>query len=309
MALDRNPVYHIENYGSAMAPFYTTLSLWVGGIVLAAMLKAQVDEATARELAPIRLHELYLGRYAFFALLAFAQATLVCAGDLLFFGIQCAHPLQFLLVGWVAGFVFSNIIYTLTVSFGDVGKALAVVLLVMQVGGSGGTFPIEMTADFFQMVYPVPAVYVWHQRHARRHGGGLRHGVLDRAGHFGELSAAVACAGPGAPPPGDPRERLGVRETRGDQAHVGADGRAHGGVVSAADCRESGVFVTSFQRGRVDRYFGLSPTGALMPKPTVYSGCLDLRYKIARFAALHLLPMPSFPRCFFMRGAGNSDET
>lgn len=154
VALDRQAVYHIKNYGSAMAPFYTTLSIWVAGIVLAAMLKANVDEADVKALGNPRLHELYLGRYAFFALLAFAQATLVCAGDLLFFGIQCEHPFQFMLVGWLAGFVFSNMIYTLTVSFGDIGKAIAVVLLVMQVAGSGGTFPIEMTADFFQAVYP-----------------------------------------------------------------------------------------------------------------------------------------------------------
>ena len=171
VALDREAVYHIRNYGSAMAPFYTVLSIWVAGIVLAAMLKANVDERDIQALAPIRLHELYLGRYAFFALLAFAQATLVCAGDLLFFGIQCEHPLQFLLVGWVAGFVFSNMIYTLTVSFGDVGKAIAVVLLVMQVAGSGGTFPIEMTADFFQGVYPfLPFTHAINAMHAAMAG-------------------------------------------------------------------------------------------------------------------------------------------
>ena len=171
VALDREAVYHIRNYGSAMAPFYTVLSIWVAGIVLAAMLKANVDERDIQAIAPIRLHELYLGRYAFFALLAFAQATLVCAGDLLFFGIQCEHPLQFLLVGWVAGFVFSNMIYTLTVSFGDVGKAIAVVLLVMQVAGSGGTFPIEMTADFFQGVYPfLPFTHAINAMHAAMAG-------------------------------------------------------------------------------------------------------------------------------------------
>ena len=171
VALDREAVYHIRNYGSAMAPFYTTLSIWVAGIVLAAMLKANVDERDAQALAPIRLHELYLGRYAFFAILAFAQATLVCAGDLLFFGIQCEHPLQFMLVGWVAGFVFSNMIYTLTVSFGDIGKAIAVVLLVMQVAGSGGTFPIEMTADFFQGVYPfLPFTHAINAMHAAMAG-------------------------------------------------------------------------------------------------------------------------------------------
>ena len=171
VALDRQAVYHIKNYGSAMAPFYTTLSIWVAGIVLAAMLKANVDEADVKALANPRLHELYLGRYAFFALLAFAQATLVCAGDLLFFGIQCEHPFQFMLVGWLAGFVFSNMIYTLTVSFGDIGKAIAVVLLVMQVAGSGGTFPIEMTADFFQAVYPfLPFTHAINAMHAAMAG-------------------------------------------------------------------------------------------------------------------------------------------
>lgn len=171
VVLDRQAVYHIKNYGSAMAPFYTTLSIWVAGIVLAAMLKANVDEADVKALGNPRLHELYLGRYAFFALLAFAQATLVCAGDLLFFGIQCEHPFQFMLVGWLAGFVFSNMIYTLTVSFGDIGKAIAVVLLVMQVAGSGGTFPIEMTADFFQAVYPfLPFTHAINAMHAAMAG-------------------------------------------------------------------------------------------------------------------------------------------
>lgn len=171
VTLDRQAVYHIKNYGSAMAPFYTTLSIWVAGIVLAAMLKANVDEADVKALGNPRLHELYLGRYAFFALLAFAQATLVCAGDLLFFGIQCEHPFQFMLVGWLAGFVFSNMIYTLTVSFGDIGKAIAVVLLVMQVAGSGGTFPIEMTADFFQAVYPfLPFTHAINAMHAAMAG-------------------------------------------------------------------------------------------------------------------------------------------
>ena len=51
--------------------------------------------------------------------------------------------------------VFVNIIYTLTISFGDVGKALAVVLLVIQVAGAGGTFPIEVTPHFFRMVNPM----------------------------------------------------------------------------------------------------------------------------------------------------------
>ena len=171
VALDRKPVYHIRNYGSAMAPFYTILSLWVGSIVLAAMMKVSVDDELINELVPVRLHEIYLGRYLFFGLLALLQATLVCAGDILFFGIQCDNPLQFVLAGWVASLVFSNIVYTLTVSFGDIGKALAVVLLVMQVGGSGGTFPIEMTGPVFQAIYPfLPFTHGINAMHAAMAG-------------------------------------------------------------------------------------------------------------------------------------------
>ena len=172
VALDRKPVYPIRNYGSAMAPFYTILSLWVGSIVLAAMMKVSVDDELINELIPVRLHEIYLGRYLFFGGLALLQATLVCAGDILFFGIQCDNPLQFVLAGWIASLVFSNIVYTLTVSFGDIGKALAVVLLVMQVGGSGGTFPIEMTGPVFQAIYPfLPFTHGINAMHAAMAGG------------------------------------------------------------------------------------------------------------------------------------------
>ena len=158
VALDRKPVYPI-------------LSLWVGSIVLAAMMKVSVDDELINELIPVRLHEIYLGRYLFFGGLALLQATLVCAGDILFFGIQCDDPLQFVLAGWVASLVFSNIVYTLTVSFGDIGKALAVVLLVMQVGGSGGTFPIEMTGPVFQAIYPfLPFTHGINAMHAAMAG-------------------------------------------------------------------------------------------------------------------------------------------
>ena len=171
VGIDRKPVYHIMNYGSAMAPFYTILSIWIGAIVLAAMMKVSVDDRLINELVPVRLHEIYLGRYLLFAMLALFQSTLVCCGDILFFGIQCDNPFQFILAGWVASIVFSNIVYTLTVSFGDIGKALAVVLLVMQVGGSGGTFPIEMTAPVFQAIFPwLPFTHGINAMHAAMAG-------------------------------------------------------------------------------------------------------------------------------------------
>ncbi|MBT1164875.1 YhgE/Pip domain-containing protein [Bifidobacterium felsineum] len=199
VSVDRIPLYPMANYGSAMAPFYTILSIWVGAIILVAMLKVSISDhekakilglgnelplgtavgireavIAGREAGPgaaldvlkkpraespgnarqfgMHLHHEYFGRYMIFCFLALLQGTLVCLGDLFYLGVQCEHPIQFLMVGWLAALVFSNIVYTLTVSFGDIGKAIAVVLLVMQVAGSGGTFPIETLPPFFQVV-------------------------------------------------------------------------------------------------------------------------------------------------------------
>lgn len=98
---------------------------------------------------------MYLGRYVLFLIIGLMQSGLICLGDLYYLEIQCKHPFLFLLAGWFTSIVFVNIIYTLTVSFGDIGKAVCVVLLVMQVAGSGGTFPIEVAPEFFQKVYPL----------------------------------------------------------------------------------------------------------------------------------------------------------
>ena len=155
VSLKTNQVYKIENYGSSMAPFYSTLSIWIGGIVLVAMLKTGVSSKCTEGLKKVKPHQEYLGRYLLFLIVGLLQSTLICLGDLLYLGIQCKHPFLFMLAGWFSSIVYVNIIYTLTVSFGDIGKAVSVVLLVMQVAGSGGTFPIEVAPAFFKAVYPL----------------------------------------------------------------------------------------------------------------------------------------------------------
>lgn len=148
-------LYPVKNYGSSMAPFYSVLAIWVGGIVLVAMLKVNVSPASLEGMKKVKNHQLYLGRYLLFLIIGLMQSGLICLGDLYYLEIQCIHPFLFLLAGWVTSIVYVNIIYTLTVSFGDIGKAVCVVLLVMQVAGSGGTFPIEVAPEFFRRVYPL----------------------------------------------------------------------------------------------------------------------------------------------------------
>lgn len=155
VSLKTHKVYEIENYGSAMAPFYSTLSIWIGGIVLVAMMSVTVSDSTLEGLSGVKNSHLYFGRYILFFIMGLMQSTLIGLGDLLFLGIQCRHPFLFMLACWFSSIVYVNIIYTLTVSFGDIGKAISVILLVIQVAGTGGTFPIEVAPTFFRVIYPL----------------------------------------------------------------------------------------------------------------------------------------------------------
>lgn len=99
VSLKTTEVYPIENYGSAMAPFYSTLSIWIGGIVLVAMLKVTVSKKRLDGLKNVKLHQMYLGRYLIFLIVGLLQSSLICLGDLFYLGIQCKHPFLFVLAG------------------------------------------------------------------------------------------------------------------------------------------------------------------------------------------------------------------
>lgn len=153
-------IYAVENYGSAMAAFYTTLSLWVGAVIQVALIDVKTPASYEEKYGEFKPHEQYLGRLGLFLGIATIQSLLIALGDLYFLGIQCLHPAHFIFSTWEASMVFTMVIYTLTVSFGDIGKALCVVLMVIQVAGSGGTFPIDVAPKFFRLMYPfLPFVY------------------------------------------------------------------------------------------------------------------------------------------------------
>lgn len=158
--LQRIPVYGIANNGSAFSPFYTSLSIWVGSVFMVALMETTTGKKRQAALIKAKPHQLYFGRYLTFLAFALLQATIVCFGDVFFLGIQCDNIGLFFLTGWVCALVFSNIVYTLTLSFGKVGECLAIILLVMQIAGSGGIFPVVLSAEFFQVLYPfLPFAY------------------------------------------------------------------------------------------------------------------------------------------------------
>jgi len=154
--LSTKSVYPMDNYGSAVTPFYTNLALWVGGFVLIAIYKLEVDR---ERLGDVTASQAYLGRWLLFVVVGFLQALIVMIGDLVL-GIQCQRPVLFVLAGLFCSFVYINIIYALAVAFRHIGKAVAVILVIVQIPGASGLYPIEMMPDFFRELHPwLPFTY------------------------------------------------------------------------------------------------------------------------------------------------------
>lgn len=152
--------YKMENYGSAMAPFYTVLALWVGALLLVSMIHVPVLHRPELEGAGIRFYHRFFGRYLLFFLVAEIQAVITALGNLFFVQIQCPHPWLFLLGCMLISFVFSLFIYSLTYALGNAGEAVAVIIMVIQVAGAGGTFPVQVLPNLYQMLYQyLPFVY------------------------------------------------------------------------------------------------------------------------------------------------------
>jgi len=148
--IDTVEVYPIANYGSAMTPFYTVLALWVGALLLTALVKVKAEP---KNLQGVKLHQLYFGRYLLFFVLGQIQALVVVLGDIYLLHCQIIDKGLFWFTASLTSFVFTLLVYSLTLSFGDIGKAVAVVIMVIQIAGSGGTFPIELLPSVYRNIY------------------------------------------------------------------------------------------------------------------------------------------------------------
>ena len=154
--LQENKLYHIENYGSAMTPFYTVLSIWVGSLLMSSLLTTKVEDEEKK----YKPYQKYFGRGLLFVIISLFQTLIITLGDMYVLGTQATSPYRFVLYSLLISLLFSSIIYTIVCILGNVGKAVCIVLLVLQLGSSGGTFPIQMTSEFFQALYPkVPFTY------------------------------------------------------------------------------------------------------------------------------------------------------
>ncbi|AKV55713.1 phage infection protein-like protein [Bifidobacterium actinocoloniiforme DSM 22766] len=152
--LSRTTLYPVQSFGAALTPFYTLIPLWVGSLLMAVTLKITVSRRTREALGDPKPHQLFLGHFGVFAVISLLQSTFSCAGSLLFIRVHAAHPWLFMATGWISGLVYAFFIYTLVASFGNVGKAIGVIYLVMQISGSGGAYPLQVLPGFVSAVNP-----------------------------------------------------------------------------------------------------------------------------------------------------------
>ena len=145
-------IYEISAYGSAVSPFYTVLSIWVGGLIMVAIIHTQVKKSKYLP-AGVKPYQKFFGRYLTFYCIGQLQTLLIVLGNLFYIQIQCPHPVLYWFACSVTSLVFTIFMYALTVAFGNIGEALAIIFMVVQVAGSGGTFPIDVLPKVYRMIY------------------------------------------------------------------------------------------------------------------------------------------------------------
>ncbi|MBE6050871.1 MAG: YhgE/Pip domain-containing protein [Clostridium sp.] len=155
-----NPVNVVEetlfpmgNYGSQMTPFYSTLACWVGLTFLVSILSVETE-------GDYKPNEVYFGKLLTYTSISIIQAMIIALGDLYYLKIYCLNKGLFFAGMILTSIVFSVVVYSLVSVFGNVGKVVAIILMIFQVAASGGTFPVQLTSSFFIALNPyLPFTY------------------------------------------------------------------------------------------------------------------------------------------------------
>lgn len=150
VSMETVPVYEITSYGSSMAPYYIMLALFVGSLLTATMLHVN---APMPELFRLRPWQRFFGRYQLFFLIGMIQALVTGLGCIYYIGIQCPYPGLFLLACCVCSLNFTMMNYALVYALDNIGMAASVIIMVIQVAGSGGVYPIDVLPGIFQTLY------------------------------------------------------------------------------------------------------------------------------------------------------------
>lgn len=151
--LKTNQLYPIANNGSASTPFYTALCIWVGAVLLSSV--ATTDYyLEKKDKTKFTKREQYVARMLTFLTIGLAQGLIVALGNIFLLGVDAHNPVYSVLFALLVSLSFMMIVYVLASLFGNVGKGLAIIILVLSISGGGGNYPIQVSGKFFQMINP-----------------------------------------------------------------------------------------------------------------------------------------------------------
>ena len=154
VVVQKQDMYPINNYGSALAPFYISISLWIGCIIAVAMISMRVKSRIK-----YRAESIYLGRMGLFIVISILQSIFVALGAL-YLHVQASSAILFILTTLFIGFCSMVIVYSMTSTLGNAGKSLAIIILVLQITATAGIYPVQLLPPFFQAIHPyLPLTY------------------------------------------------------------------------------------------------------------------------------------------------------
>lgn len=170
--IKQETIFPMGNYGSQMAPFYSVLAAWVGLTILVSMLSVEAE-------GNYKSYEVYFGKLLTYLSITIVQGLVIGLGDLYILRIYCTNPWLFMIGIVLSAITFTFIVYSLVSVFGNVGKVIAIILMIIQVAGSGGTFPVQLTSNFFISVNPY-LPFTYGISFLREAIGGVEQSILTR---------------------------------------------------------------------------------------------------------------------------------
>ncbi|MDD6462111.1 MAG: YhgE/Pip domain-containing protein [Bifidobacteriaceae bacterium] len=161
VTVNRHALYPVSSFGTALSPLYTSIALWLGAMLMGLALRCVPDEETLKAVPGSKRWQRYWGRFGIFAVISLAQTTFLAGGQILFLGMECAHPWLYVLCAQISGLVFTFICYSNVATFANVGKAINLTIMVMQIAGSDGGYPLRMLDPIIgDISWFLPATYV-----------------------------------------------------------------------------------------------------------------------------------------------------
>ncbi|MPQ43434.1 YhgE/Pip domain-containing protein [Clostridium tarantellae] len=147
-------LYDATIFGMGLVPFYSVLSMWVGVLLMSAFLKINCDDFQLRDGEKITPLQNHFGKMITFLLLSLIQCFIVVLGDVYILGAKPQNMQLLMFFTFYTSLTFTIIVFTLASLFGNLGKALAIVIMVFQIAGAGGIYPIQTNPKIFQILQP-----------------------------------------------------------------------------------------------------------------------------------------------------------